>query len=47
MTLIETSKNVDEERLIPNLLDKRKKRKPHIQLKQLVRTSDIEKAFSK
>ena len=46
MTLTETSKNANEEILIPNLQDKRKKRKPHIQLKQLVRTSDIEKTFS-
>ena len=47
MTPIHASLKKNEEYVYENLLDKRKKLKPKFQIKDLVRTADLKKTFSK
>ena len=47
MTLIQTSKKVNEKLVYSNLQDKRRKLNPKYKLGQLVHTADIKKVFSK
>ena len=47
MTPIEASKNLNEKTAFSNLQDRRRIEEPQFQLRQLIRTADIEKTFSK
>ena len=47
MTLNQASKKSNEKAVFDNLRDDREKQKPKFQLRQLVRTADIKKVFSK
>ena len=46
MTPIQASKQVNENKVLHNLQDERKKHKPKFKLGDLVRTTDIDKTFS-